>query len=350
MSKYPTGKKKGNSTQRIPRKNKNESVNSFLLRILLYNSPFYISGSLLADKLKMSRVAVWARVNKLREEGLVIEATRNKGYRIAAEPNKINKYLLEAWIFKIDKTYKIFVYDSIESTNTEAEKLIANGINGPFAVVANYQSAGRGRLGRKWYSPKSGNLNISIAIRPNVNLVKLRTLTLWQAIKIVELLRDLTGNQKISVKWPNDLVIEDKKLGGMLTEASIDSDSVKALIFGLGLNLNCNKNRFPSEIRKTMSSLKEITGSSFKINEITARLLKCIHDSLEQTVQGTIADKLVKEWEKIDSLKNRKVTIINNKKKITGIAVGINEDGSIKVKLPNSEVISIHSGEATIEK
>ena len=110
-----------------------------MFRMLLASSPYYVSGSLLAQKLKMSRVGVWSRINKLRRQGLSIDASQNRGYRLAAEPDLLNQPLLEAWMRESGKTCKVFVHDEVDSTNSFAERLLANGEKGPFAVLANSQ-------------------------------------------------------------------------------------------------------------------------------------------------------------------------------------------------------------------
>ncbi|MEC7543604.1 MAG: HTH domain-containing protein, partial [Verrucomicrobiota bacterium] len=145
--------------------------------MLLSASPYYLSGSLLAERLKMSRVGVWSRIDKLRKVGLCIEAAQNRGYRLAGEPNQLNIHLLEAWLSENAQPCKVFLRESTDSTNSEAERLLANGNPAPFAVLANTQTQGRGRLGRSWHSPRDGNLYLSVAFRPDVDLIKLRSFT-----------------------------------------------------------------------------------------------------------------------------------------------------------------------------
>ena len=172
MPKYPPGKRKNVIPQKSKaRKSKTENPSSYVLRMLLGASPYYVSGSMLAQKLKMSRVGVWSRINKLRQAGLSIEASQNRGYRLADEPDLLNLPLIEAWMKECRKNCKVFVYDELDSTNSEAERLLANGEKAPFAVLANTQAKGRGRLGRNWHSPKGGNLYLSLAFRPNFHRV-----------------------------------------------------------------------------------------------------------------------------------------------------------------------------------
>lgn len=298
----------------------------------------------------MSRVGVWSRIAKLREAGLSIEASQNRGYRLAAEPDKFNQSLLEAWIHEEKAKCKVFVLNSTDSTNSEAEKLLANGEKGPFAVVANEQKKGRGRLGRTWYSPKSGNIHLSIAFRPDVNLIKLRSFTLWQGVCIAELLRMHSGNNDISLKWPNDLVIKERKLGGMLTEASIDCERVRSMIFGIGLNVNSLSARYPKSISASSTSLHDLTGQTFRIHEITAKLIKVVITAYKQCIRGLSEKELEANWENMDALLEKKVEVKVGKETLYGKAAGIDTNGALKIKAKNGRIRLIHSGEVTIKK
>ncbi|MBT3638530.1 MAG: biotin--[acetyl-CoA-carboxylase] ligase [Opitutae bacterium] len=351
MSKYPPGKRKSVPPAKgKARVKKTENPSSYVLRMLLAASPHYVSGSIMAQKLKMSRVGVWSRVDKLRQAGLSIDASQNRGYRLVAEPNLLNQPLLEAWLKECRKSCKVFVHDELDSTNSEAERLLANGEKAPFAVLANTQKKGRGRLGRSWHSPKGGNLYLSMGFRPDVDLIKLRSFTLWQGLKIAMLLRSLTGIEGISVKWPNDLVYEQKKIGGMLTEASIDCERVRSLVFGIGLNVNCPKSRFPASLAKIATSIESATGQTFRIHEIAAKIIKTTLDAYEDCVTGGIESALMEKWNEWDALAGQKVQISMGKEKITGKAMGIDLSGGLRVKLRNGRVRIVQAGEVTLRR
>ncbi len=350
MAKYPSGLRKNIRPPGGKIKSLSEDPSSFVLRLLLSASPYYVSGSVLAQRLKMSRVGVWARISKLRDAGLSIEASQNRGYRLAAEPDSFNQNLLEAWLQQIKKKCKVFVFNSIDSTNSEAERLLANGETAPFAVVANYQQKGRGRMGRSWHSPKTGNLHLSIAFRPNVDLIKLRTFTLWQGICIARKLRTMTGNEDISVKWPNDVVVNGRKIAGMLTEASIDSERVRSLVFGIGININSVSSQFPKPISKLSISLSDLVGQNFRVHEIAANFMSTILDGYNQCIEGLPNHELMKNWNELDALRDQNIKITRGKEKIVGRAIGIDENGAVKVKARNGVIQLIHSGEVTLSK
>ena len=349
MSKYPTGKRKSITPSKGNAKAKaSENPSSYVLRMLLAASPYYVSGSMLAQKLKMSRVGIWSRINKLRQAGLSIDASQNRGYRLSAEPDLLNQPLLEAWLKECRKSCKVFVFDEVDSTNSVTERLLANGEKAPFAVLANTQNEGRGRLGRKWHSPKGGNLYLSIGLRPDVDLIKLRSFTLWQGMQIGNLLRSLTGINDISVKWPNDLVHKGKKLGGMLTEASIDCERVRSLVFGFGLNVNCPKSRFPKSLSKIATSIEGLKGESFRIHEIAAKIIKTSLGGYRDCLKGNAEKNLLERWQEFDALADQKVVISSGKDTIIGTAKGIDASGALKVKLRNGRFRAIQAGEVAL--
>ena len=350
MTKYPPGQRKSVTPTIGIKGSKSENPSILLLRMLLSASPFYVSGSIIAEKLKMSRVGVWARITKLREAGLIIEASQNRGYRLSAEPKRCNQSLLEALLLQAETKCKIFVHDSIDSTNSEAERLLANGEKGPFAVISNHQSNGRGRLGREWYSPTTGNINISVGFRPNISLIKLRTFTLWQGTCIAELLRSFSANDSISIKWPNDLVIKEKKLAGMLTEASIDSEQVRTLIFGIGINLNSSSKHFPKSLSKTSTSLKDLTEQNQRIHELSAQLIRTILLAYNKCVEGYSEKEIFDKWEKLDALYKKNVEISKGTELIKGKAIGIDTDGSLRIKSRNGRIRLVKSGEVSVSK
>jgi len=350
VSKYPPGQRKSVKPPTAKKKNLNENPSSFLLRLLLSASPYYISGSILAEKLGMSRVGVWARIAKLRKEGLSIEASQNRGYRLAAESDKFNQFLLEAWLHKVKVKCNIFVFPSLDSTNSEAERMLANGEKAPFAVIANQQYAGRGRLGRSWHSPQYGNINLSIALRPNINLIKLRTFTLWQGMCLAKLLQTHTGNEEINVKWPNDLVIKGKKIGGMLTEASIDSEHVRSMVLGIGINVNSKSSHFPKNISKMSTSLHDINGQIYRIHELTSKIIKTVLSSYQKSLDGISKKDLLEKWNQLDALNEKNVEIKIGKETTRGKAIGIDENGAIKIKLRNGRIKHLNSGDLTVLK
>ena len=351
MAKYPPGKRKSFSHKlKNANKTKGENPSSYLLRVLLSASPHHVSGSLLAQKLKMSRVGVWSRMEKLRREGISIEASQNLGYRLAGEPNKINQPLLEAWIKQTGKTCSLHVYDCVDSTNLVAERLLTEGEKTPFAVLANEQTLGKGRSGKAWISPKGGNIYLSLAFRPDEDIVKLRSFTLWMGIQNAQCLRDLTNLKDISVKWPNDLLFKNLKIGGMLTEASIDCERIRTLIFGLGLNVNAPRKSFSNTLKKSSTSLVKIVPGEIRLHEVAAQLINQSLKSYEECISEDIETRLLSDWKDYDSLIGKKISVLAGRQKISGKAMGIDQTGGLRIKLRNGKFKIVHAGEVSVSK
>ncbi len=208
-----------------------------ILRELLAREPNWVSGTSLAAKLGISRVAVWQHMEKLRGAGFTFEAQRARGYRIAARPAALHAALVETQLRVRPRAFSLLVLDEIDSTNDEAARQLSAGRPTPFAVMARRQTRGRGRFGRLWHSGASSNLYASFAFRPRVEPDRMQTFTLWMGVNLCELLVKFASVTP-GIKWPNDILFEGRKAGGMLTEARVDSDQIRDLVFGLGLNVN----------------------------------------------------------------------------------------------------------------
>ncbi len=347
MAKYPEGRRRTVSPKTKRRKHSAEDPSSYLLRALLDASPCYVSGSFLAEKLKISRVAVWGRIDKLRSRGLTIDAARNRGYRLAGEPDRLNRHLLEAWLAEKRISCPVRIHGELDSTNSEAERLLAAGVQTPFAVLADHQTQGRGRLGRTWSSPPAGNLYLTVAFRPEVPSMRLRLLTLWLGAALATELRSLT-NAEIGLKWPNDLVVDGLKLGGMLTEATIDPERTLTLAFGLGLNVNAPTGRFPKSLRRSLSTLKAQTGSAHRIHELAATLIGIILRGYEECLAGLSSDDLRRAWEPLDCLAGKPITAQVGEKTLRGKAAGIDDSGALLLRKRNGSLQPLHSGEVTL--
>lgn len=347
MTNYPKGRRRTVSPKPKSKRSRLEDPSCYLLRTLLAARPDYVSGSVLADRLKITRVAVWGRIDKLRSQGLEIEAARNRGYRLKAEPDHFSQHLLEAWLLEKEVVCPISVFDSLDSTNSEAERQLAGGRKGSFAVVSSSQEKGRGRLSRKWHSPAAGNLYLSVAFRPEMPAMRLRLLTLWLGTQLCNHIRSLSGIN-LMVKWPNDLVVNGRKIGGILTEASIDPECVRTLVFGLGLNVNATRNRFPKALKNTASSLKSETNQSFRLHELAAETIGVILNGYKQCLDKLDAKTLKESWQPLDALAGKQVIAQSGKKTVTGKAFGIDESGALLIKLRNGRIRSHCSGDVTL--
>ena len=219
-----------------------------------------ISGEYLAAQLGLSRAAVWKRVHRLTALGYVIEGSPRRGYRLLAVPDKLlpEEVLqgLKARLF----TGPVHYFETLNSTNDLAKELAAQGAPEGTVVVAEAQTRGRGRLGREWNSPPGVGLYVSLVLRPMLPPMELPQITLTTAVAVVRAVRRVTGLAP-GIKWPNDLLLNGKKLGGILTEMETESDRIRHVVVGLGLNVN--NPAFPPEVAATATSLTLAVGRSF---------------------------------------------------------------------------------------
>jgi BirA family biotin operon repressor/biotin-[acetyl-CoA-carboxylase] ligase len=262
------------------------STETTILRALIEKENGFVSGSVLARSLGMSRVAVWQHMEKMRSHGFEFEAVRARGYRLIKRPDNVYPDLIHAYLASRKLTFDLIYNEEVDSTNDEAARQLAAGREAPFIVVATRQTKGRGRFGRVWHSEANGNLYISFAFRPKLEPARMQTFTLWMGINLCELIANFTRATP-GLKWPNDILFEGRKAGGMLTEARIDADQIRDLVFGLGLNLNSDAESWPATLNRRAISLSEYTQTPLDINKFTAALIGRVLDAYDQFVSGT---------------------------------------------------------------
>jgi BirA family biotin operon repressor/biotin-[acetyl-CoA-carboxylase] ligase len=239
--------------------------------------------------------------------------------------------------------------DTTDSTNSEAERQLAAGSALPLVILARQQTEGRGRRGRPWHSPAGGNLYCTFVFRPRLELARLQDFTLWMGLNICEL---VTNFCKIDpgLKWPNDLLLSGRKAGGMLTEARIDADQIRDLVFGLGLNLNGRAADLPREVQSTAISLAEATGAPVDLNRFAAALIGRVLSAYALFVENDYRDKFAELWARYDVLRGRPVTVVQGTRTITGTATGIDDEGSLIVRLSSGRTERFRAGEVTLGK
>ncbi len=320
-----------------------------ILRALLEAGSDYVSGSRLARELGVSRVSIWGRLERLREEGFCLEATRNRGYRLTGEPAHLHPALLAAHLQLGRCSTNLLYLEEVDSTNSEAERQIAAGAQTPLVIVAARQSRGRGRLGRAWYSADTGNLYTTFVFRPNLPPARMPKFTLWMGVSLCALLNERFGIPA-RVKWPNDLVIGGKKVAGMLTEARIDADHTRDLIFGLGLNIAGDLSAFPEEVRAIATSLSEAAGKVLPVNGVTAQVVTRALEGYEEFVTGRYEVGFRGMWERYDALRGREVTAQRHQNPVTGVACGLDESGALLLRRADGKLEAIQAGDVTLSK
>jgi BirA family transcriptional regulator, biotin operon repressor / biotin---[acetyl-CoA-carboxylase] ligase len=220
---------------------------TLILRELLAAEPGWVSGGAIASKLGVSRVSVWHQMEKLRAQGFGVRGPARRGYRLSRRPRMLHAGLVEAQLKVRRKGFTFSVLDEVDSTNDEAPASSRRAARRPSPSSRGGRPAGRGRFGRVWHSEANGNLYSSFAFRPRIAPERMQTFTLWMGVN------DLRAGLKVrprcpGIKWPNDIVFDGRKAGGMLTEARVDADQIRDLVFGLGLNVNSPPSDWPADL------------------------------------------------------------------------------------------------------
>ena len=309
-----------------------------------------VSGDRLAKELGVSRVAIWSRLERLRASGYVFAASTRKGYALRSVPRHLDPALLDAHLRRLKVTPKVEFLAEVDSTNSEAERRLAVGQEAPFAVLARTQKAGRGRLGRKWHSAPSGNLYLSLAFRPFIPPDRLKPFTLWMGLALCAHVEKCFG-LKLGLKWPNDLQSPDgRKVAGMLTEARLDADSVRELVFGVGLNLTGASKDFPADLRATAGSLEAALGSPLDLNREAAGVIAALFRAWEQFEEGTWSRSFRKLWSHHDVLAGKSVRVGLRGDPVAGVVDGIDDEGSLILRTGGGRRAIVSSGEVTLRK
>jgi BirA family transcriptional regulator, biotin operon repressor / biotin---[acetyl-CoA-carboxylase] ligase len=319
-----------------------------ILRSLLAAGDGFVSGNLLARELGMSRVAVWQHMEKLREQGFAFEAVRARGYRVAGRPTGLNAALLTAYLPPGPDTLPLLLHDEIDSTNDEATRQLSSGREAPFVVMARQQLKGRGRFGRVWHSEANGNLYASFAFRPHLPPGRMQTFTLWMGANLCELIANFCRATP-ALKWPNDILFEGRKAGGILTEARVDADEIRDLVLGLGLNVN-SSGTWPDDLARRAISIAEHTRSPVDLNRFAAALIGRVHLAYTRFVSGAYERSFNELWNRYDVLRGRPVTVLQGDRHFTGTAGGIDEDGALLLKGDRGQTERFRAGEVTLAK
>ncbi|MCH6255916.1 biotin--[acetyl-CoA-carboxylase] ligase [Puniceicoccaceae bacterium K14] len=326
-----------------------ENTEVLILKEMLSAGDSFVSGNRLADIIGVSRVAVWGQMEKLRSQGFEFEAVRSKGYRLSQRPNALNRILIEAVLTRNAENLTIYTEDSVDSTNSEAERLLANNAPTPFAVFSLEQTSGRGRLGREWHSQNNGNLYSSFAFRPKILPSRLSTFTLWMGLNICECINSFCRIES-KIKWPNDILVSGKKVAGILTEARMDADETRDIVLGLGLNVNSQPDNWPEELKMVATSLSEAARKPIDINRLTAALCGRIMTAYQQFVVDEHKSVIKEKWPSYDILRNKTVNLHQGESQISGIAQGIDSNGSLIIERSDGTRYQARAGEVTSHK
>ncbi len=305
----------------------------------LKESDGYISGEEMSQRLKMSRAAIWKHMQELRAQGYEIAAVPHLGYQLVTCPDKLLGYEIRTGLNTKIIGSKIIVLDTVTSTMDEAFRLGNEGCPEGTVICAEAQSKGRGRLGRVWTSPKSKGLYFSLVLRPCIPLNQLAQLTLMSAVAMAEAIEDISG-LKPSIKWPNDILWEGLKLAGILTELRAESDQVKFIVVGIGLNVNSSL----SQLTPGAASLKVAAGQAFNRNEVFQAILRSLEKGYVKILHREFGG-IMEEWKKRSATLNKRVRITDASGSIEGEAIDLDQDGALLIRKDNGLIVKKSAGD-----
>lgn len=325
----------------------NLTLKDKLLEKLLETTSAPISGQQLADEFDVSRTAIWKNIKVLEEEGYVIESIRKKGYQLVEQPDMITAARLQQYLTATTYGRNVVHHMACDSTQFIAHDLAQQGAEDGTVVITEKQLQGKGRLARPWASDNANGLWMSLIMRPDLAPQHAPQLTLVAAVSIVRAIEEVCNVRPV-IKWPNDILINDLKVTGILTEMQADPDRVKSVILGIGMNINQNEKDFPTELEDIATSLKIETGQSFDRAQIAATVLDYIENYTNLYLEkGFIAIKLL--WESYSNTIGRHIRVTMINEVAEGEAIGITADGMLQLKQHDGTVRNIYSGDITIQ-
>ena len=316
----------------------------------------YVSGEELSDMFGMSRTAIWKRMESIKEEGFNIEAVTKKGYRlIKEEPACVRDAPYGRLAIQSELSGSAFGHDlkflqETDSTNQVLKKMAAQNAPEGTVVISEMQSAGRGRRGRAWWSSPNRGIWMSILLRPNLHPSSVQTLTLAASLAVMQALKPFKIDG-MGIKWPNDILINGKKVCGILTELSAEAEKVDWVIIGIGLNVNHSEADFPDDISSVATSLRmNVTKNALLDRSVIAAN---IIDELEKVYRCFLEKGpawVVHEWKKYNITLGKRIKIINQQGEVNAEAIDITEEGRLIVRDENGNKLELYSGEISIRE
>ncbi len=298
-----------------------------ILRLLREHPSASLSGEEISRRLKVSRTAVWKRIQRLRALGYDIEASTRSGYRLIGSPDllipsEIKPILNTKWIGK-----RIHHFLSLDSTNSKAYQLALEGAEEGEVVISESQEKGRGRLERKWFSPPFLNLYLSLVLRPKIPPHQASLITLMAAVATADAIRQFSGLSPL-IKWPNDILLRDRKVAGLLNEIHSEMDRIHFVILGIGINLNMDETLFSKEIRTAATSLKIEMGQTISRKAFVRFFLQELEEWYSVFLKEGGAP-ILSAWRDRADIKGRRVNVTSFGKTFVGMAIDVDSDGAL---------------------
>jgi BirA family transcriptional regulator, biotin operon repressor / biotin---[acetyl-CoA-carboxylase] ligase len=317
-----------------------------ILRLLKENTTGFVSGQHISEKLEVSRTAIWKYINQIKEDGYEIESISKKGYRIISAPDLLTYEEIEPYLSTNFIGRSIVHFDSIDSTNSKAKQLADSAEADGTIIISEEQTNGRGRLGRSWVSPKHKGVWMSIILKPDLNPMEAVKLTQIAAAAVVEASSEL--GMKTFVKWPNDIVMNHKKICGILTEMSAELTRINYVIVGIGINVNIDEADFPEDIKAIATSLKTETKASVNRQELVGKILNNFETLYLKFIKENDIKTSLHICRQNSALLGREIMVVKRAGNVEAKALDIDAEGRLLVQYADGSEEYVISGEVSI--
>lgn len=299
----------------------------------------YVSGEEIAERLKVSRQALWKHIQELKDAGFDIVAVPHLGYRLVSSPDRLFPFAVAQGLRTEFVGKKIIYFDTVTSTMDAALQLGIKGAAEGTIVLAESQSKGKGRLGRAWLSPKYKGFYLSLLLRPKIMPNQAAILTLVCGVSACEAIRESAG-LSVQLKWPNDLLIASKKAGGILTELSAETDEINFVVIGIGLNVNNERKSLPPQATSLREQKKEPLNRIGLLQELL-RKIEANYLAFQKKGPCPVLEK----WREHSLTLGKRVKVYCNRAQIEGQAVDIDADGALLIRNDAGVTVKVYAGD-----
>ncbi|CAM4400509.1 BirA family biotin operon repressor/biotin-[acetyl-CoA-carboxylase] ligase [Paenibacillus endophyticus] len=314
-----------------------------LLQLFVDKPGEYVSGEVISQELGVSRTAIWKQIRKLEGAGYQFEASRRLGYRLLSIPDQLS---VEALSSRLDaQTFgkTLHWFDTVESTQNLARAAAEEGAEEGTLFIAEQQVSGRGRMGRGWVSPRGKGVWMSMVLRPSVPIHFAPQLTLLTAVALCRSLKRLTS-LPIGIKWPNDLLIDGKKISGILLESAAEDERLRYVIAGIGISVNLEQLDYPAELLDKATSLRISSGTKWDREDVIADFLK-EWEQLYFLYQEQGFGLIITLWEALSVSLGKSVRLVTPQGEMVGVPIGLDDSGAIRIKLADGTIKPVFSAE-----
>jgi BirA family biotin operon repressor/biotin-[acetyl-CoA-carboxylase] ligase len=318
-----------------------------VLAILLENMDRYVSGQEMSRTLGITRAAVWKYIKLFENEGYLIESSTKKGYRLKHVPDVLDWVVLTNRLNTTVLGKNMECHPTLASTNARAKELALGGAPEGTVVIAEEQSGGRGRLGRRWVSPPGKGIWMSIILKPKLPPEKVPRVTVMTAVALIRALKHAAGLEA-GIKWPNDIICNGKKLCGILAEVNAEPDIINYAIVGIGINVNLSADDFPEEIENIATSIKIETGREFSRRSIFQAVLESMEEIYLNSFNDENFERLLRDYRAYSVILGKRISVVGSAGEFVGKAIDFAEDGSLLVQSDDGRLEKLWAGDVSI--